>query len=48
VLDSASDSKEACEEAIERELDLLTDETFRTGVKEKLLKIEAGERDIYY
>lgn len=48
MLDSAGDSKEACEDAIERELGLLTDEKFRVGVKERLLRIEAGERDIYY
>ena len=48
MLDSAGDSVDACEEAIERELGEIADEKLRNGVKERLLRIEAGERDIYY
>lgn len=45
ILDSANGSKTACEEAIERELDEITDDS---GIKKRLSRIEAGERDIYY
>jgi len=48
MLDSASDSVDACEEAIERELGEIADEKLKAGVRERLLRIEAGERDIYY
>lgn len=48
VLDSANGSREASEEAIERELDDIADEKLKDGVKERLLRIEAGERDIFY
>jgi len=40
--------KEACEEAIERELGEIADEKLKDGVKERLSRVEAGERDIYY
>lgn len=48
VLDSAGDSVDACEEAIKRELGEIADEKLKAGVRERLLRIEAGERDIYY
>ncbi len=48
VLDSANGSREASEVAIERELDDIADEKLKDGVKERLLRIEAGERDIFY
>jgi 2-iminoacetate synthase len=48
ILGSAGDSADACEEAIERELGEIADEKLKAGVRERLLRIEAGERDIYY
>ncbi len=48
MLDSAGDSVDACEEAIERELGEIADEKLKAGIRERLLRIEAGERDIYY
>ncbi|MEK7850799.1 MAG: [FeFe] hydrogenase H-cluster radical SAM maturase HydG, partial [Deltaproteobacteria bacterium] len=48
ILDSATGSRTACEEAIEREVGDIADEKLRNGVKERLLRIEAGDRDIYY
>ncbi len=48
MLDSAGDSVDACEEAIERELGEIADEKLKAGIRERLLRIEAGKRDIYY
>ncbi|MBI4746385.1 MAG: hypothetical protein HY786_07570 [Deltaproteobacteria bacterium] len=47
-LDSANGSREACKEAIKRELGGISDKSLKSGVEERILKIEAGERDIYY
>ena len=48
VLDSANGSREACKEAIKRELGGMSDKNLKSGVEERILKIEAGERDIFY
>ncbi|MDO8445161.1 MAG: [FeFe] hydrogenase H-cluster radical SAM maturase HydG [Deltaproteobacteria bacterium] len=48
ILDSANASKYACEEAIKKELGGMSDKNLKFGVEERLLRIEAGERDIYY
>lgn len=48
VLDSANGSREASEEAIKNELGGISDKNLKSGVEERLLRIEAGERDIFY
>jgi len=48
ILDSANGSKYTCEEAIKKELGGMRDENLRYGVEERLIRIEAGERDIFY
>jgi len=48
IMDSARGSGKSCEAAIENELAGMTDERFKGEIKERLLKVEAGERDIYY
>lgn len=48
ILDSATGSREACEKAINKELNSMSDERLKEGVEERLLRIETGERDIFY
>ena len=48
ILDSAKGSRKVCEEAIGKEIEGMTDKGFKDGVKERVRRIEAGERDIFY
>lgn len=48
ILDSATGSREACEKAIRKELNSMSDERLKEGVEERLSRIETGERDIFY
>ena len=48
ILDSANGSRAACNESIRKEIEVMTDGEFKEGVEERLSRIEAGERDIYY
>ena len=48
ILDSANGSRAACKEAIRKEIEEMTDGGLREEVEERLSRIEAGERDIYY
>ena len=48
MIDSANGSRTECENAMKRELRSINDAGLKDGVEDRLHRIEAGERDIYY
>lgn len=48
LLDSANGSRFSCDEAIGKELAGMKDQSFKDGVKERIQRIEKGERDLFY